>query len=47
MGDVIEKMLDEVPDGLFGFEVFLPAFVAVSAEDLGLAVEAVGSLSFV
>jgi hypothetical protein len=46
MGDVIEKMLDEVPDGLFGFQVLLAALMAIAADDFGLAVQAVLLLSF-
>lgn len=44
---VVEEVLDEVPNGFFWFEVLLAAFMAVAADDLGLAVQAVLFLSFV
>lgn len=47
VGDIVEEVLDQVPDGLLGFEVLLAAFVAVAADDLRLAVEAILFLSFV
>lgn len=47
VGNIVEKVLDKVPYGLFGFEVLLTAFVAVAADCLGLAVKAILFLSFV
>jgi hypothetical protein len=46
MGDVVKEMLDKVPDCLLGFEVLLPTFVTIAADDLRLAVQAIFLLTF-
>jgi hypothetical protein len=40
MGDIIEKMLYQVPDSLLGLQVLLAADMAIPAVQFGLAVEA-------
>jgi hypothetical protein len=41
VGDVIKEMLYEMPDGLLRFQVFLSTDVAITADEVRPAVEAI------
>jgi hypothetical protein len=46
MGDVVKKMLYQVPDRFFRLEVLLPADMTVTALDRRLAIQAIFLFSF-
>ena len=41
MSDIVEKMSDQVPEGFFGFEVFLAADMTIAAVDDSAAIKTI------
>lgn len=46
MGNVVKKMLDKVPYGLFGFQVLLTTLMAIPADDFRLAIQTIFLFTF-
>ena len=46
MGNILKKMIEQMPGSFFGWDIFLPANMAKLAIDLRITIEAIFFFSF-